>query len=161
MSFRMFSAAAVVLALASSAHGADPSVAYPKGYREWAHVKSMSIVSDRHPLFGMFAGTHHVYVNRAGLAASRAGGKYPEGSVLVFDLLRAEESGGAYTEGDRKLVALMQKDTARFKATGGWGFQAYKGGNPAAPVVTDAAGQCFGCHQAQGGQDFVFSRFRD
>ena len=155
--------AAVVLALGlqGAVQADDKSIPYPTGYRDWTHVKSMAIVSDRHPLSGAFGGIHHVYVNRAGLAAAKAHGNYPDGSVLVFDLLRAEEADGAYSEGARKLVAVMQKNARRFKTTGGWGFQAFKAGNPADPVVTDPVGQCFNCHQSQSSQDFVFSRIHD
>lgn len=150
------------LALASPALAADaPGPKFPSGYREWTHVKSMVIHSDKHPLFTAFGGIHHVYVNKTGLAAAKAGSTYPEGSVLVFDLVHNDDADGAYVEGTRKVVAVMQKNAQKYKATGGWGFQAFKAGNPAEPVVNDATGQCFGCHQARKDSDFVFSKFRD
>ena len=150
----------VSIMLAAAAAAEAPTVKFPTGYREWVQLKSMVIVSDKHPLFGPFAGIHHVYVNKVGLPAAKGHGAYPDGSVLVFELLQANEANGAYTEGSRKLVAVMQKDARRFKATGGWGFEGFKNGG-SDRLVTDPATQCFNCHQTQKDHDYVFSRFRE
>lgn len=151
------------LALAGPTRADPPEGAkidFPAGYREWSHVKSMVIYSDKHPLFEQFGGIHHVYVNADGFRAMTKGGSFPDGSVLVFDLLEAKEEDGAYLEGTRKLVAVMKKNRAQFKLTGGWGFEAFKGDSRTERLVTDAAGQCFGCHKPQTANDFVFSGFR-
>ena len=148
--------ALVVPALAQQKSAVD----YPTGFRKWAHVKSMAIVSDKHPLYAAFGGMHHVYVNPTGLDALVKGKDFPDGSVLVFDLLEAKEDNGAWVEGDRKFVAIMQKDRARWKTTGGWGFEAFKDDSRTERTVTDATGQCFGCHQSQTKNDFVFSAYR-
>jgi hypothetical protein len=159
-------AALVVLLLVASAgawalaHAKPAAVPYPEGYREWTHLKSMAIVAPEHPLYEAFGGIHHVYVNRVGLAAAKRGGPYPDGSVLVFDLLTAESSGGAHTEGARKFIGVMRKDAKAFAATGGWGFEAFAGDSRDRRVVEDAASQCFGCHQPQQASDFTFSRWR-
>jgi len=151
---------AIILLAGAAASAADPpAVKYPTGYREWVHVTSMVVFSDKSPLFGAFSGMHHVYVNKVGLAAAKSHGTYPDGSVLVLDLLQANEVEGTYREGARKLLAVMQKDSQRFKQTGGWGFEGFKDGTPRARVVTDPAGQCFACHQAQKDRDHVFSLF--
>jgi hypothetical protein len=151
------------LAAAGAALAEPPKqaeVAYPAGYREWAHAKSMVIYSDKHPLYQQFGGFHHVYVNPEGYRAMTKGGAFPDGSVLVFDLLEAKDQNGAYVEGDRKLVAVMVKDRAKWKPTGGWGFEAFKGESRTERTVTDAQAQCFGCHQQQRANDFVYSGFR-
>jgi hypothetical protein len=145
----------------SAAAKESASVPFPKGWRSWAHVKSMAITSDQHPLFNAFGGVHHIYVNATGLKASKSGGPYPDGSVLVFDLLEWTESGGAYTEGARKLIGVMHKDSKKFAATGGWGFEGFKAGDPKERLVTDATNQCYNCHTAQKEHDFVFSRYRE
>jgi hypothetical protein len=137
----------------------EAAVPYPTGYREWLHVKSMVIHEPRHPLYDAFGGIHHVYVNHVGAAAARTGGSFPEGSVLVFDLLEARAEGGALVEGARKVLAVMRKDRRRAE-TGGWAFEAFKEGRPEARLVTDARAQCFGCHQGQQSTDYVFSRVR-
>lgn len=138
----------------------DDSVPYPEGYRAWMHLKSMAIVSAKHPLFDSFAGIHHVYVNAKGADAARTGKPYPDGSVIVFDLLNATDEDGAIIEGTRKFIGVMQKDAKRYGATGGWGFEGFKGDSKTERMVTDAPTQCFTCHQAQDKTDHVFSRYR-
>jgi hypothetical protein len=152
--------AGLVLSAGGAARSAEErAVAFPEGYRAWLHVKSMVIHEPRHPLFEAFGGIHHVYVNPVGAAAARAGGPFPEGSVLVFDLLEARSEGGALVEGARKLLAVMRKESGR-AATGGWAFEAFREGRPDARLVSDARTQCFACHQAQQASDYVFSRVR-
>lgn len=136
-------------------------VPFPTGWRGWTHVKTMAITSDQHPLFNAFGGIHHIYVNQTGLKAAKSGGPYPDGSVLVFDLLEWTEGGGAYTEGARKLIGVMHKDSKKFKDTGGWGFEGFKGGEAKERLVTDAVNQCYNCHAAQKENDYVFSRYRE
>jgi len=131
----------------------------PAGYRHFTHVKSMVILPG-HPLAAPFGGMHHVYVNDTGLAAVKSGGPYPDGSVLVFDLFESSEHDHAYTEGARKITAVMEKNAKKFGATGGWDFRAYKEGT-GTNVVKDAASECFGCHAAQKASDFVFSRYTE
>jgi len=152
----------LALGLVGAAYAASPekaSVAYPTGYRKWAFVKSMVIYSDKHPLFAEFGGLHHVYANAEAMRALVKGGTFPDGSVLVLDLHEAKDENGAWVEGSRKLVGVMEKDRARFKATGGWGFEAFKGGSQTERTVTDASAQCFSCHQKQKDNDFVFSGY--
>lgn len=139
---------------------AGPAIPYPTGYRHWTHVKSMAIVDKSNPLFGQFGGIHSIYVNRRGLATLKKGGVYPNGSEFVFDLLEARLENGAYVEGKRKVLAVMVKNAKRYASTGGWGFQAFAGGNPQKPLVTNAQQQCFGCHASQKKTDYVFSAWR-
>ena len=150
--------AAIVVFVAALA--ADPaSVPYPEGYRDWAHAKSM-VILEGHPLYEAFGGIHHVYVNDKAEQAARKGGKsFPDGSVFVFDLLEAPGEGNAITEGKRKIVGVMHKDSKRFAATGGWGFEGFKG-DGRDRAVTDANAQCFTCHAAQKSSDYVFTNWR-
>src|SRR5206468_9447718 len=110
----------LALALAGAASAASPekpSVAYPAGYRKWPLVKSMVIYSDKHPLFAQFGGVHHVYANAEAMRALVKGGTFPDGSVLVFDLLEALHENGAWVERRRKLIGVIEQDCARSKPT--------------------------------------------
>lgn len=130
------------------------------GYRGWTHVKSMLIHDPKHPLFGAFGGLHHVYANPVATKTLTSGGtKFDDGAVLVFDLLEAPSEGGATTEGARKLRAVMVKNAKAYAATGGWGYQAFKG-DGTEPIVKDAQKECFACHQARAANDYVFSEYR-
>jgi hypothetical protein len=49
----------------------------------------------------------------------------------------------------------MTKDRKKCAATGDWGWKAWV--IQTNPWVTDAAKQCFECHQAKKEQDYVYS----
>lgn len=157
---RRMIAALPVMALALPVFAADPAVPYPDGYRDWRHVKTMTI-EPGHPLFGAFGGIHHLYANRKAMTGYKAG-KFPDGSVIVFDLLEAKSADNAVTEGTRKVVGVMHKDAKKYRATGGWGFEGFGGGDRTKRVVRDdATSACFGCHAPQKDHDYVFSRLRE
>jgi hypothetical protein len=149
----------LVAAAAGAAQAAPPEVDYPAGWRTWAHVKSMTI-NPGHPLHESFGGTHHLYANAKALAGYRSG-RFADGSVIVFDLLEAINADNTITEGPRKVVGVMAKDAKRYAATGGWGFEAFKG-DTRERVVTQgkAASACFACHTQVKDQGYVFSKLR-
>jgi hypothetical protein len=148
------------IATATVAQATELEVPYPDGYRDWHHVKSM-VIEEGHPLYGAFGGIHHIYANNKALEGYRSN-TFPDGAVIIFDLLEAEHDDNAVTEGDRKVVGVMHKDAKKFAATGGWGFEGFGGGDPTNRVVgADAASACFACHQPQKDQDYTFSRLRD
>lgn len=138
----------------------SPQVAFPDDYRDWTHVKSM-IISEGHPLFAAFGGIHHLYANDKALRGYRSG-EFPDGAVIVFDLLEAKQDGNATVEGARKVLGVMEKDSRRFADTGGWGFEGFGGGDRSKRVVGANAKQaCFACHAAKADSDHVFSEWRE
>jgi len=159
MKFRLFTALlGATLLWPFQGHSAENAVPYPEGYRQWTHVKSM-LIQPGHPLENPFQGIHHIYANKAALMGLTSG-SFPNGSVLVFDLLQYREEGKAIHESDRKLVGVMRKDARRFSKTGGWGFEGFAGDSTTQRLVTDAGQSCFSCHEAQSGSGYVFSRWR-
>ena len=149
----------IVVAAAAIAAAESKPVAYPAGYRDFTHVKSM-VIQQGHPLFEAFGGIHHIYANPAAVTGYRTG-TFPDGAVIVFDLLEAPSDKGGVTEGPRKVLAVMVKDRAAFKETGGWGFEGFKGNSKTERAVgKNAASACFQCHTSQKDQDFVFSAYR-
>jgi hypothetical protein len=147
------------LALATAALAADDdgaAVPYPEGYRAWRHVKSM-LIEPGHPLYDAFGGLHHLYANELALEGYRSG-RFPDGAVIVFDLLAAERADHAVTEGERKVLGVMHRDRRRYASTGGWGFEGFVGGKPTERAVgANAKTACFDCHTAQTNRDYVFS----
>jgi len=138
----------------------DPDVKLPV-YRDWTHVKSMVIFDKAHPLYDAFGGIHHVYANAKALPSTQTEKfPYPDGSALVFVLYDIKNADGAYVATNKKITAVMLKDSAKYKRTGGWAFQAWDATGKA--VVTDGGTGCFACHNGQAGKtDFVFSRFEN
>ncbi len=145
------------LCVTTSAFAADP-IDYPDGYRQWTHVKSMTI-QPGHPLENPFLGIHHIYANRKALAGLKAG-RYEDGASFVFDQLAYESRDKASIEGARVLLGVMVKDRARFPATGGWGYEGWAGDSRTERLVSDGGVSCHGCHSQMRDRDFVFTQWR-
>lgn len=134
-------------------------VPYPEGYRNWTHVKS-AIIGPDNPDAATSGGMRHLYANDKAMDGFRAG-RYSDGSILVFDLLRAETKEGVTTGGRRRYIAVMHKDGKRFAKTGGWGFEVFlRDSRTERTVGPDAKTKCFDCHASQPDKDFVFGSFR-
>lgn len=134
-------------------------VEYPYDYRNWPHVKSMLILPG-HPLETPFAGIHHIYANEAALNGLR-NNHYQNGAVFVFDLLEAHAGDHTFSEGSRKLVGVMVKDSNKYSTTGGWGFEGFAGNSQHERLTKDGGESCYGCHTQRSDKDFVFTTLRD
>ena len=134
------------------------SVSYPKDYRTWVHVKS-TLIGPQHSSFASNGGIHHFYANAKAMEGYRSG-KFPDGSVLIDDLLQVKEDAGVTTEGARRRVAVMVKDTQQYRDTGGWGYEVFKGDDQEGALTAEAKASCFACHGKQKDRDSVFSEFR-
>ena len=135
------------------------SVAYPEGYRAWAHVRS-AIITPQSPAHKRFGGIHHIYANDKAMEGYTKG-EFPDGAIFIFDLLETQESQGVISEGQRQALDVMQKDSKRFAATGGWGFEEFKGDSKTERTVGAlATSECFQCHEKKQKQGFVFSEYR-
>jgi hypothetical protein len=146
--------AATVLPIAAFA-----DVAYPDGFRDWKHVKSM-VINKGHPLYDAVGGIHHIYGNKTAIKGYTAG-KFADGSVIAFDLFEAVDKDNAVSEGGRKAVVVMARDSKKFKATDGWGYQVFDPKSKKGGLDAKAQGECHACHMAQKDKDFVFSALRD
>jgi len=155
---RLITAAFALVAVATIAAESADDLKPPTGYRTWFHVNTM-IVDKASPLFKDLGGMHNVYANARAAAALKKGGSYPDGSQFVTDLHDFTITDGSYVEGARKGIATMVKDSKKYASTGGWGFQFWAEGDAKKPQVTDAATQCFACHDPQKGQDYVYSKY--
>jgi hypothetical protein len=150
--------ASLISMAAVAAETQAPEVGYPDGYRDWHHVKSM-MINPGHPLFDTFGGLHHLYANKKA-QQGYAQGRFPNGAVIVFDLLGVKVADNTVQEADRKLVGVMLKDAKKYASTGGWGFEGFKGDTRERLVTQASAVGCFGCHTGQEKSDFVFIKAR-
>jgi Cytochrome P460 len=139
---------------------AGDALKIPADFQHWYLVNSMIITKDS-PLFSTIGGLHHIYINSVGFARLKQGGStpYPDGTIFVDDVREFSLADGAYSQGSRKAIPVMLKDSKKYASTGGWGFQAWAGGDPKKPLVTDAATACFACHTPQKSNDFTFSTY--
>ena len=153
----LLSAAVVGVITAIAAESAG-GLKLPASFRHWYHVNTM-VIDKGSPLFEAMGGMHSVYINSIGETALKKGEPYPDTTVLLIDLHEFTISDGSTVEGPRKLTAIMLKDKKKYASRGGWGFQAWAGGDPANPLVTDPTKQCFECHQPKKSQDYVYSTY--
>jgi hypothetical protein len=132
-------------------------VPYPAGYRKWAHIKT-AIIGPKNPHFKSYGGFHHIYANEKAMEGYVTG-NYPEGSVIVFDVLEAlEQKDGNTYEGKRKHVDVMFKDSSRYNTTGGWGYNQFPDDSKSANSSLTLQQNCFDCHATT--KNYVFSTYR-
>jgi hypothetical protein len=130
-------------------------------FKHWYLVHSTLITKDDNKL-DLIAGVHLIYVNAAGFDRFKRGGStpYPDGTMFSDDVRDFSAADGVYVQGaTRKAITLMVKDSKKYATTGGWGFQAWAGGDATKPIATDPVKQCFNCHVPQKAQDFTFSKY--
>lgn len=149
----------LLLAVTTGSYAQSDSVPFPEGYRSWLHAKSM-LIQPGHALEDPFQGIHHIYANGQAAAGLKTG-KYADGAVFVFDLLKYQEKDKTIQEGDRKLVGVMHKDSTKYATTGGWGFEGFAGNSKTERLVKDGGKSCFSCHTSGKGKDYVFSEIRE
>jgi Cytochrome P460 len=127
-------------------------VAFAEGYRNWFHVKSATGDEGKN--------IHHIYANARALEGYKAGA-FPDGSVLVFDVLEFKTNDDkTATEGTRRRIDVMLKDATRFKSTGGWGYEEYQADSRAGSLSDGQAQGCASCHASRKDHDSVFSTIR-
>jgi hypothetical protein len=122
-------------------------------------VKS-AVIGPEFPAYATEGGIHHIYANKTALGGF-ANGSFEDGSVLVYDLLSLSEKNGIGTEGARRRIDVMVKDSKRYAASGGWGFARFMVDDHEHDVLTSGAAQsCYQCHANRKAQGFVFSELR-
>jgi hypothetical protein len=132
---------------------------FPKDFREWAHVKSV-LVGPQSSAFATEGGIHHIYANQKALEGYKTG-RFPNGSVVVYDLLETKEIAGSTVEGATRRVDIMVKRSELYSTTGGWEFMSFPGGDPTAGKLTvERQAACAACHAQRKDHDLVFSEFR-
>jgi hypothetical protein len=135
-------------------------IEYPSTYRGWANVKS-AVVGPQSKWFATEGGIHHIYASEKAEEGYRSG-KFPDGSVLVYELLETKEVEGITLEGRRKRVDVMVKDSERYGSTAGWGFASFAGESRSDGALSaERHAACFACHSGSKEHDFVFSVFRN
>jgi hypothetical protein len=132
-------------------------VPYPEGYRHWTHIKS-AYVGKASPAFRRFGGLHNIYANARAMEGYR-NGRFPVGSVLVFDVLEASSSDQGVEPGSRKFVDVMWKSADG--RDGRWVFGEFDRDSRTTRNVTAEQGvvQCQACHDGPAATDGVFSKF--
>jgi hypothetical protein len=155
----MLAAGFAVLATARSTAAPDEEIPFPADYRTWAHVKS-ALVREGHPGFATEGGIHHIYANPAAVTGYRTG-TFPDGAVIVYDLLETTEKPGLILEGRNRRTDVMVKDSARFASGHGWGFASFAAGaRTGGALSAERQAQCLQCHAKRKDHDYVQGDWR-
>jgi hypothetical protein len=152
--------------VAAPAYTAAGHLVRPADYREWTFVTSglgMTYGPAPHangqaPLFD------NVFVTRDAYLAFLDGGTWPDGTMFVLEIRRAESGisidGGGRTQGDVVAIEASVKDSSRFPAKG-WAYFTFDGQrgflDDAAPLPSSAA--CYSCHERHAAVDNTFVQF--
>jgi Cytochrome P460 len=139
----------------------DGKMKLPTGYREWVFLGSPLTPNALNGGKASFPEFHNVYVERKNFDAYMKTGTFPEGTVLVKELVLLQKptfpdgsqqapSGRGYFQGAFNGMDVSVKDTKKFAKTNGWGYFTF--GHHAEPYETTAAessaAECAGCHLA-------------
>jgi hypothetical protein len=83
-------------------------VVVPEGYREWVHVGPI-LIPQGSSLYHLSGGMEHIYANEKAWKGMKGGTAYPEGAVLISDLLDVLEQNHAMVEGPREMTGSWRK----------------------------------------------------
>ncbi len=161
--------------IAEATFTADNQAIQPTGYRQWVFVGSPLTPNAMNGGEAPFPEYHNVYVEPTAFKHYAETGEWPEGTQIVKELATiyqndndpdtgasAEVSGLGYQQGEFNGLELTVKDSKRFgDMPGGWAYFSF--GHHAPPYAEQAAAfpaeSCNACHEANAGDDFVFTQF--
>jgi len=139
----------------------DGKMKLPTGYRAWVFIGSPLTPNALNGGKASFPEFHNVYVEKSNFEAYLKTGTFPEGTVLVKELVLLEKptfpdgsqqapSGRGYFDGAFNGMDVSVKDTKKYAKTNGWGYFTF--GHHAEPYEATAAessaAECAGCHLA-------------
>lgn len=140
---------------------ADGRLVLPVGYRKWVFIGAPLTPNGLNNGKAGFPEFHNVYVQDKNLTVYQKTGSFPEGTVIVKELLLIAKStypdgsadsasGRGYGEGAFNGMDVTVKDSKRFADTNGWGF--FNFGHHALPYEPTAKlaskQECASCHIA-------------
>ena len=134
----------------------------PEGYRDWILVAPFS----RPHRSGVDPATRatrpssrRVYIDPVGYREYEKTGRFPEGTLMIWESARGGPDTAPHPHKESALVASV-KDSTRFD--GGWGFfdfTALDGTVKARAQAVPESGACGTCHRQHAETDHVFTQF--
>jgi hypothetical protein len=139
----------------------DDQLKMPENYRQWIYLTTGFDMSYSAGANGM---DHHmfdnVFVNPESYKSFTETGTWPDKTMLVLEVRKAEGKGsinqkGNFQGGEVMGLEVHVKDEARFQ--GKWAFFGFDNTKTAKMTPTGAA--CYSCHQDHGAVDTTFVQF--
>ncbi|KAA6459053.1 cytochrome C [Acidobacteria bacterium AB60] len=138
---------------------AADSVQYPTDFRRWVHVTTGVVIPGVNPQLATEEGIHHVFANPKAVEGY-ASGDFADGSVIVYELRESAPKNGSMSEGNRRRVDVMIKDSSAYAGTGGWRFERFWGDDQSQDALHDTGTSCFQCHAKAKAHGFIFSQLK-
>ncbi len=143
----------------------DGSLNRPEGYRDWMYIGTPLTPNDMNNGEAPFPEFHNVYINPQAWRAYQRTGQFPDGTVLVKELVsvgsKEASSGNGYFMGEFVGLEAAIKDSKRFpNEPGHWAYFSFGHSYPLAEATkAQAVENCSSCHQTRAAQDFVFTQY--
>ncbi len=137
----------------------------PEGYREWVHVGTPLTPDSLNPPKAAFSEFHNVYIHPEDFQTYKETGVFPDGTVLVKELITVGStqaaSGNGFFMGEFAGLEAAMKDSKRFpQEPGHWAYFSFGHEHPladSAEAFPTAA--CNACHEPNAQQDWVFTQY--
>jgi hypothetical protein len=138
----------------------------PADYRSWVFVTSGlgMTYGPNAPGPDRPAPFSNVFVNPASYRAFLATGHWPDGTMFVLEIRRAEENvsinAGGRTQGEVVAIEASVKDAKRYPE-GGWSYFSFDSpqGSKATAAPFARTADCYSCHRTHGAVDWTFTQF--
>jgi hypothetical protein len=149
----------------------EGNISLPIGFREnWTFLGTWSIASKDVETSSAAsghgaAGLHNVYTQNGVVEYFRKNGAFPDGAVIVKELLKADTASMTTGTVSRALETegwfIMIKDTQdRFPSNSlwgeGWGWALFKVNQTDKPVTRNYKTECVGCHIPAREDDWIY-----
>lgn len=149
-------------------YNGDGELLLPKGYRAWPYIGTPLTPNDMNNGSAAFPEFHSVYMDPKSWKAYEETGEFPDGTVLVKELVsvgsKSASSGNGYFMGDFNGLEVALKDRKRFADEPGyWAYFRFTNEDLSLPYKKTAAAlsaeSCNTCHSATAEQDWVFTQY--
>ncbi|MCK9606404.1 MAG: cytochrome P460 family protein [Methylomonas sp.] len=138
----------------------------PLGYREWIFIGTPLTPNDMNNGKASFPEFHNVYIDPASWADWKKTGGFPDGTLIVKELVsvgsKQAASGNGYFQGEYIGLEASVKSKQHFPDTPGhWGFFRFtvEISQALRKIAAAQPGEnCMGCHQSKAAQDQVFTQ---
>ncbi len=137
----------------------------PRGYREWVYIGTPLTPNDMNNGQAAFPEFHNVYIEPASYAHYKKSGEFPDGTIIVKELVsvgsKAAVSGAGYFMGEFLGLEATVKSKQHFPdEPNNWAYFSFgKRPNLAATATAFPTDKCAACHQAAAAQDMVFTQY--